>query len=138
MRVRLVPLAAILLSACAAPREAPAPAAPKPVAALEDAVWLLSSIDGVAAAHEARLVLANGRINGQGPCNPIHGRYERLPGDGFSIYGIVTSERACPGRAEENALFDGLLTARTATIADRRLTLASETGPTLVFAPEGG
>lgn len=137
MRRTIPLLAALLLAACAggeaaAPRPA---AAPAPIAVPEDAVWLLAAIDGTPVTGEARLVLTDGAFNGKGACNPIRGKYERTD-ESFSTVGVIATQSTCPLQAEEDGLIDGLLTARSAVIANGVLTLSSPNGPTLTFRPE--
>ncbi len=129
-------IAALLLAGCAQSRP-PAPAVAAPIAAPEDAVWLLASIDGAPTASDARMTFVAGSINGQGPCNSIRGRYER-DGTAFSTIGLVTTQLDCPGLDEETGLLNGLLAARKAEVSGRALTMSSEIGPTLVFIAENG
>ncbi len=132
-------LTALLLAGCASGEARPrkAPVAPAQVTSPEDATWLLAEIDGKPVQGDTRMVLTEGVFNGQGPCNSIRGKYERS-GEDFSTIGLITTQRICPLQAEEDRLIDGLLTARTAQVADRALTLSSPNGPTLTFRPEGG
>jgi heat shock protein HslJ len=132
------PLAFLVLAACAS-GETPPPVEPvsAPISAPEDAVWLLDAINGTPVSGDTRLVLADGAFNGKGPCNPIRGKYERS-GESFSTVGVIVSQRSCPLQAEEDELLDGLLTARSAAVANRTLTLRSPNGPTLIFRPESG
>jgi heat shock protein HslJ len=125
----------IIVAGCAAPAPKPTPA-PTPPIAIEGPTWRLAQIDGAAVADDTLMVFRAGKITGQGPCNAMHGSYERQ-GATFSIDAILTTKKSCARLDEENRMLDGMLLAQTAHLKGDMLEIGSESGPVLRFELAG-
>ncbi|PKP82592.1 MAG: META domain-containing protein [Alphaproteobacteria bacterium HGW-Alphaproteobacteria-2] len=101
-------------------------------------VWRLEEMAGLPA--PARVTLgfpAEGRIEGQGPCNAYRGR-QTVPYPWFQATDIAATKRACPDLAAEAGYLSLLGEMTLAEVMGDVLILSDETGRTLVFRRLGG
>ncbi|WP_157982324.1 META domain-containing protein [Oceanicella sp. SM1341] len=109
--------------------------APASVTAIGDTPWHLVRVgDEDVSRDEVVLRMAGGFISGQGPCNVLNANYL---GDApeFRVETLVSTKMMCDRLGLEQRLIDGLMNARNASVANRRLTITGEDSPTLVFEP---
>ncbi|MEL6236706.1 MAG: META domain-containing protein [Pseudomonadota bacterium] len=124
--------AGIVLAGCdAAPPEPESP----PITRLGDTPWRLVSVaDEDVGSVEVVLRIAGGFVSGKGPCNSLTANYLGDAPD-FQIEAMATSNTTCDRRGLENRIFEALLDARSAVVANEKLTLSGPDGEALVFRP---
>jgi heat shock protein HslJ len=141
MRTRtfaLVVLAAVAAgSASTAAAQAPAAAPP-----LERTRWRLVALDSLDpaaldAAPRAIIRFVGGRVDGFAGCNQASGGYT-MQGDRITLDQLTVTLKKCPEPAMklENALKEAFAGSTAYAIAGGRLTLAAESGQTMVFEAE--
>ncbi len=122
--------AALALTGCAAsgPGPAPAPAAsPGP----DGATWMLETLGGAPATAPSTFNVAGDRATGAGPCNSWFGGWRR-DGAQVEIGPIVSTRRACPALAEEQAFLGALTDAAALSIAGDALSFLDAGGAPLM------
>lgn len=106
---------------------------PPPPERLGDAQWELTTLAGDPATSLVRLQLSGSFIDGEGPCNSIQGNYLGT-GPIFRVETVVTTRATCPEVGFEQDFIQTLLTARSAVIEGRGLTLLGEDrAPVMTF-----
>ena len=112
------------LAACATP----------PAYDLDGTRWQLEAMDGVTNPPASQLTFTDNEISGSGICNVYDGDY-RLIGDRLVVTNIVKSPYFCGALIDgkDTRFFEALQSNPTLSIQDDQLTLASPSGPTLVF-----
>ncbi|MEM8740070.1 MAG: META domain-containing protein [Pseudomonadota bacterium] len=124
--------AATVLAACDA--SPPAPETP-PITRLGDTPWRLVSVAGNdVGSVDVVLRIAGGFVSGKGPCNSLTANYLGEAPE-FQIEAMATSNTTCDRRGLENRIFEALLDARSAVVANETLTLSGPDGEALVFRP---
>lgn len=101
-------------------------------------VWRLEEMAGAPApAHVTLGFPAEGRIEGQGPCNGYRGG-QAVPYPWFQVTEIAATKRACPELDAEAAYLRLLSEMTLAEVMGDVLILSDETGRSLVFRRTGG
>lgn len=100
----------------------------------DGSVWALSEIDGTAFAARATISFpAPGKIAGDAPCNRYSGN-QAAPYPWFRAERILSTKRACPDLAAEQAFFAALEQVTLAEAQGEVLILSAPEGPVMVFA----
>jgi heat shock protein HslJ len=103
-------------------------------ASIEEVSWVLTTLPGgapVADGTFTTLMLADGRLSGNGPCNNYSGDYT-LEGPSIRVGSIVRTERACPQLEQEDAYLAALLEIASFTHEDNSLVLLGGDGTALL------
>ncbi|QDL92191.1 META domain-containing protein [Paroceanicella profunda] len=109
--------------------------APTIVSAIGDTPWHLVRVgDEDVSGENVVLKMAGGFISGQGPCNVLNANYLGEAPE-FRVETLVSTKMMCDRLGLEQRLIDGLMNARNAKVANRRLTITGQDAPTLVFEP---
>ncbi len=95
--------------------------------------FALVSMDDVAFTASATISFhAQGRIEGQGPCNYYFG-VQTAPYPWFSLDGVGSTEMACTELTTEATYFDALQSMTISEVSGDALILSNEQGATMVF-----
>jgi heat shock protein HslJ len=103
-------------------------------APIEEIAWVLTTLPGgapVADGTFTTLLLADGRLSGNAPCNQYSGDYT-LEGTSISIGSIVRTRMACPNLDQEDAYLNALQEVTSYAIEDNILVLAGADGTALL------
>lgn len=124
---RFLPLLPVLLLACTPFSETVGAAAPLGTR------WQLETVgDAPAAAPLTLVFLANGGVQGTGPCNTYAAR-QTAPLPWFELADLTVTERACDALAQERRLLALLARMTFAEASDSGLLLTNGAGESLYF-----
>lgn len=102
---------------------------------LPGSTWQLVELNG--APFEARVtaqLTADGRIEGEAPCNAFEASYTGDWPD-IEVEPVLTTRRTCPDQAQENAFLEALAQVDTADNTDSGLILTGPDGVALRLEP---
>jgi heat shock protein HslJ len=103
-------------------------------APIEAITWVLTTMPGgapVADGTFTTLLLADGRLSGNAPCNQYSGDYT-LDGSSITIGSIVRTRLACPDLAQEDAYLEALGEVTSYVLQDDMLVLVGPDGTALL------
>ncbi len=93
-----------------------------------DAVYRLTELDGAPFAASATLRFpSKGQVEGRGPCNSFSGAQSTVY-PWFEVQRLVTTRRACPDLAEEQAMLAAL----------QSMTFVEVSGPVMILSNSAG
>jgi heat shock protein HslJ len=103
-------------------------------APIEEVAWVLTILPGgapVADGTFTTLLLADGQLSGNAPCNTYSGAYT-LEGTTINVSSIVRTKMACPALEQEDAYLTALADVASYTIDGDTLVLAGADGTALL------